>query len=139
MSERARDTENRLEWAFILSLVGGILIVTGGLMMLFGWPFGMMGHMMMGYGAYPPASTYGYALGFAAWSGAAGAVILVGAARMRTRPASAFPWGVAIIVAGAMSLLGMGGFGIGAVAAIAGGVLAITAARPVPRSRERAV
>lgn len=129
--------QSTLDWAFILSLVGGVLVLAGGLMM---GPMMMMqgtwGWQMMGWNAgWTPAWWWGWALLMGAWGLLMGVLILVGAARIRADSEAGRTWGIVIIVAGALSFLGMGmgGFGVGAVSAITGGAMALTA----PGSRRR--
>lgn len=115
-------------WSFVSLLVGGVLIVVGGL----------MGATMMGSGWMPMAGMMGSAMGdawladMAWWMGgvgvASGAVVLLAASRVyRARDMAS--WGVVAIVAGAFSLFAMGGFVLGAFAAIAGGALALVGER----------
>lgn len=132
----ADNTEFRA-WCFLSLLVGGILIVVGGLMGtfrmgLYGWSgMGAMSDMMGDYVGDGSLSIMTW------WSGGVGVVtgafVLFSAAQIyRERDVSL--WAVVAIVAGALSLVAMGGFVIGAVAAIAGGALALVdRQRSVPR------
>ncbi len=131
-----------LEWAFILALVGGILILVGGFSGLLFMGFGSMGGgwgMMPMMGGYNPGSGWFWGMGLwmGFWGIAAGVVTIVAAVRFRTTPSAAGTWGIVAIVAGAVSLLGMGGYFIGAAAAIAGGALAVTAQGPSAARRQR--
>lgn len=132
------ETEQLRIGAFVTLLTAGILIALGGLMGPFmfgatGWNGAMpMGDMMGGYG---PSTRAG-----AAWwmSGAGlvtGALVIVAAFQVRHRR-NATAWSVVAIVAGAASLLAMGGFVVGALAAIVGGALGLIETRePNPRPR----
>lgn len=120
-----------LQWSFLSLLVGGALIVAGGVMgagmavwMGMGdgrWMGGMMGP---GYGVDGMFFSIMMAA-MAAWALLTGALVLVAAWRLRVEPARAGFWGVVALVAGALSLLGMGGWMIGSVAALVGGGLAL--------------
>lgn len=118
------------ETAFILSLIGGILMLLSGLAYSFwfnngGSYFGgMMGSyngMMGGFG-----NMLGFMEGYSLVGLVAGIVVLVGALMLNSRPADHMTWGIIIVVFSAISLLGMGGFFIGAALGIAGGALALS-------------
>ena len=94
------DSPSTTSWTYASLLAGGILIMVGGLAgpFMMGGFGGMMGYGMMGnYASY--ASTNWFA-GFAWWMA---------------------------IIGGALSLLAMGGWILGAVLAILGGALALGA------------
>lgn len=118
---------------FVLSLIAGLLILAStGMMMTFsyGTPYGgMMGGyygvtngyygMMQGFGG-------GWFYGAAAIGLIAGIAVLVGAVMIYARPRSASTWGLLVLVFSILSFFGMGGFFIGAILGIVGGVLAMT-------------
>ena len=122
---------------FILSLVGGILILIGGLassmwFMLGGSNFwgmmggygGMMGGwggMMGGYG-FP----FGFMGGFSLVAMVSGIIVIVGALMLKSRPTEHMTWGIVILVFSIISFVGMGGFVLGALLGIAGGALALS-------------
>jgi len=130
--------------AFVLSLIGGILILLGGGMMSlirsFWFPapyeFGMMGGFrgwggMMGYGYLG----YGYGLmgglGFGLFGILGvifGAIVIIGAIMLNSKPEQHSTWGILIVIFSVLGVFGgaMGGFGIGLVLGVIGGVLAIT-------------
>jgi hypothetical protein len=56
----------------------------------------------------------------------AGIVVLVGALMLNSRPTEHSTWGTIIVVFSVISLVGMGGFFIGAALGIAGGALALS-------------
>ena len=127
---------------YVLSLIAGLLILAGGSMMMtfsYGGPYaGMMGgyYGMMG-GYYGMMQGYGYEVWFygaAALGLIAGIAVLAGAIMIYARPARTSTWGLLVLVFSAVSLLGMGGFFLGAILGIVGGVLAITW-RPAAASR----
>lgn len=133
--------------AFILSLVAGILMLIGGILtsvwfmnggysnytpgndgmmggsgMMGGFAGMMNGYesMMNGFGM-----PLGYMTGFSIVGLIAGIVVLIGAVMLNARPAERTTWGALIIAFSVISLLGMGGFWIGAIIGIAGGALAL--------------
>jgi len=125
------NAQESVQWSFVSLLVGGVLILVGGI----GMPL-----MMGGFGFGTPMSSmmggYGYAPGWGAWawwmitiSLVSGAVVLVAASRVRLDHRSRRMGGILGIVGGAVSLLAMGGWIIGAVASIIGGALALTSER----------
>lgn len=122
-----------LRWAFIASLVGGVLILAGGALMaliiLMGVMMGGAMGMMLGQGMFLMM-----AVGMGLWGLLTGGLVIAGALALRKRPANPTPWGITILAAGSLSLLTMGGFLIGAVAAIVGGVLALVAGTSYDRS-----
>jgi hypothetical protein len=130
--------------AFILSLIGGILILIGGLVssmwfMLGGSNFwGMMDgnggmmrgwEMMDGYG-FP----FGFMGGFSFVALIAGIFVIIGVVMLNARPAEHMTWGVVVLAFSIISFVGMGGFVLGALLGIAGGALALSG-RPLPRER----
>jgi hypothetical protein len=122
------------ETAFILSLIGGILMLFGGLAYsswlgnggsYFGGMMGGSNGMMDGFG-----SMLGSMEGYSLVSLVAGIVVLVSALMLNSRPTEHLTWGIIIVVFSAISLLGMGGFFVGAALGIAGGAMALSC-RPV--------
>lgn len=108
--------------AFILSLVGGILILLPSLFItviagLYSW-YGMYG-WGMGWGL----------LGFPgiviAISLISGIIILIGSIMLYMRPQEAALWGTLVVIFSVLSLAGMGGFFIGFLLALIGGILAL--------------
>lgn len=119
----AERTELRT-WSFLALLVGGILILVGGLMgSLMMGASGWMGMMPMSvYMDDPWISTMAWWMGLV--GAIAGGLVLFAASEVR-RDRNARAWGAVAIVAGALSLFAMGGFMVGAIAAITGGALAL--------------
>jgi hypothetical protein len=138
--ERLSESRSSLVPASILSLIGGSLIIIGGLV-----PLGMLGMsgqygMMSGPG---PGGMMGGRFGMMAmmplqsfiWTTMAvvsvisistGVVLIIGGYSIYGKPESAGKWGVAILVASVVGLFGMGGFFIGPILGIIGGILALT-------------
>jgi hypothetical protein len=92
--------------AFAVSLIGGIFILLGGfIFLIFG--IGIVGIIC-------------------------GIIIIVGAAAARKNPSSAKGWGIGIIVLSLVSLISLGGFGIGFLLALIGGILFVAWEPPTP-------
>jgi hypothetical protein len=121
--------------AFILSLLGGSLIVLNSVMLAIwflvgGVVLGMMGGFigmmdgfqgMMGSFGWPLAMLSSFALiGIVA-----GCLVIVGAIMLHRTPRDRVSWGIVILLFSVISLVSMGGFLLGALAGIVGGVLAI--------------
>ncbi len=126
----------------ILSIIGGALMLAGGILALSmfgvwsqagmpGWGGGMMGGsgggwgMMMGGGGSPGAFMWMAVGVVSAISIGAGIVSILGGYSIYKKPASAGAWGAAVLVAGIVGLFGMGGFFIGPILGIIGGILAL--------------
>jgi hypothetical protein len=120
--------------AFALSLTGGILITIGSVIGMglealgrpFFWGMGgiMGGYNMMGV-YYGTAGYYGvmYFLEFVALI--AGILVLVFAAAMRSKPSNLKTYGALVMAFSLISLVGMGGFLVGAILGLIGGILAL--------------
>jgi len=128
------DSEERPTTAFILSLIGGVLMALndGMMFMLFmfgGWNHsGLMGGMMGGYRGM--MGSFGFPIGLMnslmLVGLAAGIIVIIGALMLNTRPAERATWGAIILVFSIISFLGMGGFFIGAILGVIGGAFAIS-------------
>lgn len=131
--------------AFILSLVGGVLIIAGGSMsmMWFGYDYsgmmggfwGMMGGIMGGYRGMMGniGIPYGLMAGISLIGVLSGILMILGAMMLNIRPADHTIWGTIILIFSLMSFLGMGGFFIGAILGIVGGALALSW-KPIPKA-----
>jgi hypothetical protein len=135
-------------WSLLLSFTGGFLILGGGVSMILvevlvsspgvpGYLRGILGTgytMMeqMGFGS-------GFAYEAAVVSGvASGIAILCGALMVYERPFTrATTWGTVIIAFSFVSLIGIGGFGAGAVLGILGGASMFTWEESVHRNLRR--
>jgi hypothetical protein len=131
--------------AFVLSFIGGVLILTGGVSMVV---VGMLA-------SSPPAflqgvvsagenmirqSGFGSGIPYlvAVVTGITSGVAVLGAAVMLyDRPSKATRWGAVIIIFSFVSLAGIGGFGLGAVLGILGGAVTFTWAESVYRTVRR--
>jgi len=114
--------------AFVLSLVGGVLILLGSLVSLIWaswafwgrWGMGMIGPgMMWGWmpWSWPVFSTVGLI---------SGAAVITAALMLYNKPGQAQTWGTLVLVFSIVSLLSMGGFLVGALLGLVGGILALT-------------
>ena len=125
--------------AFILSLIGGVFILLGGgAMTMFGWWAGNHGYGMMGgYGGWRGMMTpgfgmmggLGYGLGILGVLGLIfGAIVIIGAFMMNSKPEQHETWGILIVIFSVLGIFGsaMGGFGIGLILGLIGGILGIT-------------
>jgi hypothetical protein len=135
----AQETNEEANAAFLMSLIGGVLILIGSLIVLgfglFG-PLGvgyvgyvgymgpMMGRMMGGFG--PPWMFSGVLIIAVSIIGIASAVIVIyGAFSVRDKPTTRTTCGALILAFSLISLLSLGGFLVGAVLGTLGGILAM--------------
>jgi hypothetical protein len=119
--------------AFILSLIGGIIILVGSLitslLSAFGSPNGTyygMGPGMMGRFGFGFGYGSGWMLGLSIIALICGILVLVGAVMINSRPVEHFTWGIIVLIFSIVSLIGMGGYFIGAILGIAGGAIALS-------------
>ena len=95
-----------------------------------------MGGMMGGYqGMMGGMGLGGLFFGMGAFAIVSGLAVLLGAAMINNRPREISTWGVVILVFSLFSLLGMGGFFIGAILGVIGGVLALTWKPPLGQAQ----
>ncbi len=128
--ESVSRSGKEMDAAIIISLIGGVIMVAGGLagLYMYGiWSQGGMpgwGPMMGGWGMQQGwfAGMVGTVSGI---SLAAGGVVVFGAYSMYAKPESRNTWGIGILVASIVGLFGMGGGLIGPILGIIGGVLAL--------------
>jgi hypothetical protein len=108
--------------AFVLTLIGGILILLDGIYLLAVSAF--VSSVTSAYGvSIPGVSAILEAL--AAVGLIFGLIIMIGALMMWKSPSSAKMWGVVVIVLGFISIIGGGGFVLGLILALVGGILAL--------------
>lgn len=125
----------------VLAIAAGALMLAAGIVafsvmgmwtnqygMMRGWPSGGMG-MMGGAGGGWGMMSGGY-IWSAVWTAAAisigaGVVSVMGGYAVHKRPESSGTWGIAILVASIVGLVGMSGFLIGPILGIIGGILAL--------------
>jgi hypothetical protein len=112
--------------AFVLSLLGGIFILLGrGVMSMFA-PFGFRG-MMGGYQGWGMMRGLGFGM-FGVLGLIFGAIVIISAFMLNSKPQEHTTWGTLIVIFSVLSIFGgaMGGFGLGLILGLVGGVLAIT-------------
>ena len=111
---------------FVLSLIAGLLMLAGAGMAMMVFSYGTSHYGFMG-GYYGMMGGDG---GWSYWTAAvgliAGVAVLAGAVMIYARPASASTWGLVVLIFSVLSFFGMGGFFIGAILGIIGGILAMT-------------
>ncbi len=118
--------------AFVLSLIGGVVIVVGSvveaLFLAFvnysGTYYGMGPGMMSGFGFYGWGAGLMTVLSLIAL--VFGIIVLIGAIMLNMQPTQNATWGVIVLVFSIASFIGMGGYMIGAVLGIAGGAVALS-------------
>ncbi len=89
----------------------------GGFRGMMGGYWGMMG----GYG-FP----FGSIVGLSLIGLISGVLVIIGAVMLDTRPSEHTIWGIIVLVFSIISLLGLGGFFVGAILGIIGGALALS-------------
>jgi len=123
--------------AFILSLIGGVLILIGGVVSSVWFMSGGygVGGMMGGYGGMMGGFGFPFGLMGNLWPMGlvAGTLVIIGALMLNARPAEHTAWGTIILVFSIISFIGMGGFFIGAILGIAGGAVALSW-RPISKA-----
>lgn len=105
--------------AFILTLIGAILIIIGGLYTaaIYAFASAVTFAFFPGLGAL--------LIGLAVASLLFGLIILVAAIQMYRSPGSAKTWGIIALVMSLLSIIGGGGFVLGLILGLIGGILAI--------------
>jgi hypothetical protein len=127
------------EWptaAFVLSLIGGLFIILGGgVMTIMGSFIGSFRYGMMdGYRRWGGMMSPGFGMMSFAFSALGifglifGVIVMVSVILLNRRPAQHSTWGTLIVIFSVLSIFGsaMGGFGVGLILGLIGGVLAIT-------------
>ena len=133
-----KETSTGMPSSAILAIIGGALMVAGGLVVpsIFGvwteggFPGWMTGNSMMGCpgcGMMMSGSSFLWAMVgiMAAISIGAGGVSIVEGYSIYKKPENSTTWGIAILVASIIGLIGMSGFFIGPILGIIGGILAL--------------
>jgi hypothetical protein len=124
--------------AFLLSLIGGIFILLGGgAMSMFGGFVRMMGFRGMMGTQFPRLGMMGgLALGLFGILGLIfGVIVIISAFMLNRKPNEHSTWGTLIVIFSVLSVFGsmMGGFGVGLILGLIGGILAITWKPSVPK------
>jgi len=113
--------------AYLLSLIGGILLLIFSLIWAAVLAVAASIFAAVGFGLGA-----GIALAFAAVAIILGLIVLIFAVRLKSHPESAKTTGILILVFALISFVGGGGFYIGAILALVGGILAIIWKPPTP-------
>jgi CDP-diglyceride synthetase len=121
--------------SYILSLIGGIIVLLTGIIGLLwfgaggpgwggfgGWMSGMMGRSH----GFTGGGEFGFFSILSIMGLFSGIVIIVGAVMLRARPQDHLTWGILILIFAIVSFADMGGYFIGAVLGIIGGAFAIS-------------
>jgi hypothetical protein len=108
--------------AFVVTLIGGILILLDGLYLLAVSAF--VSTVSSAYGVSIPGVS-GLFEALAAVGLIFGLIILIGAIMMWRNPSSAKMWGIVVILLGLISIISGGGFILGLILALVGGILAL--------------
>ncbi|HUI23952.1 MAG TPA: DUF6114 domain-containing protein [Nitrososphaerales archaeon] len=124
--------------ASILALIGGIFIIVGGVLFL-GVAAYVVPHLDLSNIKVPQgmdrASLPGLISGVLTVMGAfglvCGAIVLVSATMLLAKVGQRRTWGILILVFSVLSFIGLGGFVIGAILGIVGGVLILRWRPPV--------
>ncbi len=122
---------------FVLSLIGGLIVLVVSLINLvwFGsnapdWGgFGNYMRSMMGsnhnfMGIYAGSTSFFTALSIVSF--VCGVIVVMAALVLRVHPQENVIWGIVILVFSAISFVGMGGYFVGAIFGIIGGIIALT-------------
>lgn len=113
--------------AYLLSLIGGIL------MLVFSVIYALILVAVASlFAAVGFGLGVGIAVGLAVVALVLGLIVLIFALRLKSNPASAKTSGILIVVLAVISFVGGGGFYIGAILALIGGILAIIWHPPAP-------
>ncbi len=124
-------------FAFIMSLVGGIVILVASIVNLVWFlsgeqNFGGFGNYMRGFmdgnhnfmGSY--ANSNGFLAGISVVALVCGVIVLIGALMLRVQPRDHTIWAIVIVVFSIVSFVGMGGYFIGAILGLIGGVFELS-------------
>ena len=106
--------------AFILSLIGGLFIILAGA--ISAWIYAVGAAILFAF--FPGGAAL--LIGLAVAALLFGVIIIVGAFMLRSKPESSKTWGIIILLLALFSWVGGGGFFIGFILALIGGILAIT-------------
>lgn len=118
--------------AFILSLIGGLLIFVSSAISIVWFtvgsaPFGVYGGMMGNYHEMFGSFGFGngYLLGFSVLGLVCGVLVVIGSFMFNLRPLDHVTWGAVVLTFSVVSFASIGGWFVGAALGIAGGALGI--------------
>jgi hypothetical protein len=136
-------TNQGITFAYIVSLIGGLIILIASILNVLWYSSGAsnfggygiyVGGMMDGYhnfmGTY--GSSYGFLAGISLVAVICGVIVVMSAIILRLNPQQHMIWAIVIIVFSAVSFVGMGGFFIGAILGIVGGLFVIATRQTNP-------
>jgi hypothetical protein len=112
--------------AFVLSLIGGIFILLGGI-----YEAAIYAIVGSAFLAFLPGLG-ALLIGLAVVALLFGLIIIYGAIQMKSHPESAKTWGIIVLILAILSWIGGGGFVLGFLLALIGGILAIVWHPPAP-------
>ena len=136
-------TNQAITFAYIVSLVGGLIVLIASIINVLWYSYGatnfggygsFVGGLMDGYHSFMGSygSSYGFLSGISLVSVICGVVVVMGAINLRLNPRQSIIWAIVIIVFSAVSFVGMGGFFIGAILGIVGGLFVIATRQTNP-------
>ncbi len=130
------STYQGVTFAFIVSIIGGLIILIASIINVVWYNSGapymggygsFVGGMMNGYHSFMGnyAANYSFLAGVSLVGVICGVIIVMGAVLLRVQPHQHGIWAIVIIVFSIVSLVGMGGFFIGAILGIVGGAFVL--------------
>jgi predicted benzoate:H+ symporter BenE len=124
-------------FAFVMSLIGGLIILIASTVNLVWFlsgaqNFGGFGNYIQGFmdgnhnfmGSY--ANSNGFLAGISVVAVVCGVIVLIGALMLRVQPRDHTIWAIIIVVFSGISFVGMGGYFIGAIIGLIGGVFELS-------------
>ena len=128
-------TNQGITFAYIVSLVGGLITLIASIINVvwyasgtpnFGGYGSFISEIMGGYhnfmGSY---SSYGFLAGISLLAVICGVIVVMSSINLRLNPEQRMIWAIVIIVFSVVSFVGMGGFLIGALLGIVGGLFVL--------------
>jgi hypothetical protein len=127
-----KTTSDYPKTGLVLALAGGILMILGGMLLMAVSAF-ILPHLDFANVNTPPHLSPGsipdLVSGIVGTMGlfglVSGVIVLASAVMLLAKPSQRRTWGVLILVFSVMSFLGLGGFILGAILGIAGGILTL--------------
>ncbi len=136
-------TDQTFTFAFIVSLVGGLIVLIASLVNLVWFlsgaaNFGGFGNFMRGamdgyhnfMGSYSTSNSF--LAGISVVSLVCGVIMLIGAVMLKVDPHQSTLWAIVIIVFSLVSFVGMGGYFIGAILGVVGGAFVLVTRQTNP-------
>ena len=135
-------TNQGITFAYIVSLVGGLIILITSIINVLWYSSGAPN--FGGYGSYIRGimggyhnfmgiySSYGFLAGISLLAVICGVLVVMGAIMLRVHPEESRIWAIVIIAFSVVSFVGMGGFFIGAILGIVGGLFVLATRQTNP-------